>query len=147
MALSEQLHASAIEVDGRGVLLLGDAGSGKSDLALRLIDRGARLVADDRVDLAREDGRMVMSAPDRLAGLIEVRGLGIFRIDRVARSPLWLAVRLIKRDSVDRLGERSYESLLDTNVSAIRIDPFEISAPIKIEWALRQAPISVEARL
>ena len=71
---------TCVAVDGRGVLLRGPSGAGKSDLALRLIDRGAELVADDRVALVSSAGVLTASAPPALRGLMEVRGLGVFRL-------------------------------------------------------------------
>ena len=85
-----QIHASCAARQGVGVLLLGPSGSGKSDLVLRLLDRGFMLVADDRVEL---DGRQAW-APENLAGLLEVRGLGILRLPYLARARLALAVEL-----------------------------------------------------
>lgn len=85
-----QIHASCAARDGAGVLLLGPPGSGKSDLVLRLLDRGFTLVADDRVVI--EDGHA--SAPAALAGLLEVRGLGILRLPYLERAELALAVTL-----------------------------------------------------
>ena len=84
----EQIHATCVDIEGAGVLLLGPSASGKSDLALRLMDGGARLVADDRVDLALEDGRLVASAPKDIASRIEVRGLGILEFDAQESSKL-----------------------------------------------------------
>lgn len=72
----ECVHASCVAIGGRGVLLVGPSGSGKSDLALRLIDGGAELVADDRVALRLADGRPVADAPPALAGLLEIREIG-----------------------------------------------------------------------
>ncbi len=72
-----QVHASAVTIGDSGVLLRGPSGSGKSDLALRLIDGGARLVADDRVDIYQTRDGLMMAPPESLAGLLEVRGLGI----------------------------------------------------------------------
>ena len=83
-----QVHGSCVSRDGDGVLLIGPAGSGKSDLALRLLGRGFDLVADDRVDI--EDG--IAAPPEALAGLLEVHGLGIVRLPYVASRPprsLW----------------------------------------------------------
>ena len=85
-----QIHASCVARDGAGLLLLGPAGSGKSDLALRLLDRGFVLIADDRVDIV--DG--MASPPAELAGLLEVRGLGLLRLPHGAPARLALAVRL-----------------------------------------------------
>ena len=78
-----QIHGSCASRDGAGVLVLGPAGSGKSDLVLRLLDRGFDLVADDRVEIEHGMAR----APASLAGLIEVRGLGLLRLPYRARKP------------------------------------------------------------
>jgi HPr kinase/phosphorylase len=106
-----QVHATCVEVEGLGVLLRGDSGSGKSDLALRLIDGGARLVADDRTDLAVEGGRLVATCPAPLAGRIEVRGLGIGPVPSVARATVGLVVDLVAPAAVDRLPEPSHCSI------------------------------------
>src|SRR5205823_6262581 len=82
-ARSEQLlrvHATAIAIDGYGVLLRGQSGAGKSDLALRLIDAGASLVTDDQSVLSRRGDAIIVRAPGRISGLMEVRGIGIMRI-------------------------------------------------------------------
>jgi HPr kinase/phosphorylase len=91
---SETLHASAVLVAGRGVLILGSSGAGKSALALGLIARGAALVADDRVTLTRKGSALLARAPEPLAGLIEARGLGILRLPAVPEAPLAFAVDL-----------------------------------------------------
>jgi HPr kinase/phosphorylase len=88
------LHATAVAVAGRGLLILGASGSGKSGLALRMIALGARLVADDQVLLHRAGDTLVAEAPARLAGLIEARGIGILRLTPVERVPLAWAVDL-----------------------------------------------------
>lgn len=88
-----------------GVLILGASGSGKSDLALRLIERGASLVADDRVDLFVTDGRLKARAPERLAGLIEIRGLGIMTFPYEAEATLGLAVELVDSSDTMRMPE------------------------------------------
>ena len=74
------IHASCVAIGGKGVLILGDSGAGKSDLALRLIDDGAKLVADDRTELYAARGTLCARAPKSIAGLIEVRGLGIIAL-------------------------------------------------------------------
>lgn len=130
-----QIHATAVAIDGLGILLLGPSGAGKSDLALRLIDRGARLIADDRVDLVRDGASVALSAPARIAGLIEVRGLGILRYPPVA-APLALAVELVAAETVERLPERDAELFCGVAIPIVRLASFEISAPIKIELAL-----------
>lgn len=87
------LHASCVALEGRGLLILGPSGSGKSALALELVALGARLVADDRVALRREGARVFASAPPGLHGLIEARGLGLLRLP-AETAPVALAVDL-----------------------------------------------------
>jgi len=141
-----QIHATAVAIDGCGILLLGPSGAGKSDLALRLIDRGAKLIADDRVDLADDGLRVILSAPARIAGLIEVRGLGILRFAHVT-APLELAVELVAADAVDRLPEPDAELVCGRKIPLVRLNPFELSAPIKVELALSHAPHHVSGEV
>ena len=115
--------------DGDGVLLLGPAGSGKSDLALRLIGRGFTLVADDRVDI--RDG--TATPPRLLAGLLEVRGLGIVRLPRAASARLALVVEL-GPGPVDRLP--APERHPDLDLPVVRLDPAAASAPERVVLAL-----------
>ena len=123
-----QMHASCAARDGAGVLLTGPAGSGKSDLLLRLLDRGFVLVADDRVDI--EEG--IASPPAPLAGLLEVRGLGIMRLPYLARARLALAVDLAAPPC--RLPAPSRHPLL--GVAAIALEPFGASAAQRVALAL-----------
>ena len=127
-----QVHASCAARDGDGVLLLGPAGVGKSDLLLRLIARGFQLVADDRVDL--RGGRA--SPPDALAGLLEVRGLGIVRLPHVSSVRLALAVRLgeIGGSRPERLPQPRRDPDLDLPV--VTLDGTEASAPERVAMAL-----------
>ena len=135
----EQIHATCVDVEGVGVLFLGAPGNGKSDLALRLIDGGARLVADDRVDLTLEDGCVIASAPPKLAGRIEVRGIGILEIKALKKSPVGLAVDLVHPDHVERVPEPATIDLLGVLVALVRLAPFEASAPAKVRAALKAA--------
>src|ERR1700743_723331 len=103
------LHASCVALGEKAVLIVGPSGAGKSDLALRLIDGGARLVADDQVELRRAGERVFVTAPAALAGLIEVRGVGIVRIEAVAEATLVLLVDLAPLAEVDRFPEARCE--------------------------------------
>lgn len=89
------IHASCVAIGRRGVLLLGPSGSGKSDLALRLIDQGAKLVADDRTILFVRNGALHAKAPASIKGLLEIRGLGIVEMSVRASVKITLAVRLV----------------------------------------------------
>ena len=143
-APAEQIHATCVAIQGEGILLLGPSASGKSDLALRLISAGARLVADDRVDLRLgTDGRVRASAPEALSGMIEARGLGILAMPALASAPLALACELIGADAVERLPARRTRSFLGQAVAAVEIAPFEVSAVTKVQLALAVATGSI----
>lgn len=134
---SETLHASCVAIDGRAVLIEGRSGSGKSDLALRLIDRGAKLISDDYTVLTRRDGALIASAPATIAGKIEVRGIGIVAMDAVADAPVALVVQLA--DAPERMPEpRAARRIAGMDIPEIILPALEPSAPIKVEIALRQ---------
>jgi serine kinase of HPr protein (carbohydrate metabolism regulator) len=133
------VHATCIAIEGHGILLRGPSGSGKSDLALRAIDQGARLVADDRVILARQGEGVMASAPPSLHGLIEVRGLGIMRIDAVAEARLVLVADMVAPNAVERLPERRRCELEGAAIPWLALAPFEASAPAKLRFALAVA--------
>ena len=117
-AAAETLHASCVALDGRGLLILGPSGSGKSALALQLMAHGARLVADDRCLLHARAGRLVASCPPRLSGLIEARGVGILKADPLAEAVLVLAVDL-GHGEPDRLPPRRSLRLLDCELPLV----------------------------
>ena len=131
------VHASCVALDGAGVLLRGPAGAGKSDLALRLIDAGAVLVADDQCVLTRAGDTLCVEAPAALAGLLEVRGLGIVRLPVRGAAPLRLAVDLVAADAVERLPEPACCDVLGVRLAQLCLAPFQASAPAKIALALK----------
>ena len=133
--MSETLHASCVAIGGCGVLISGRSGSGKSDLALRLIDRGGTLVSDDYTVLERTGDRLVASAPPTIAGKIEVRGIGIVEMETLPHAPVCLFVDLDA--SPERLPEPRTVSLLGAEVPAVSLAALEPSAPIKVEAAFR----------
>ena len=132
---SETVHASCVAIDGRGVLLGGRSGAGKSDLALRLIDRGARLVADDYTLVSRRGGVLVASAPVTIAGRIEVRGIGIIAVDALAEAPIALVLDLVTE--LARMPDRATRRIAGVAVPSAAIAPFEASAAIKVELMLK----------
>jgi HPr kinase/phosphorylase len=131
------VHGTAVAIEGEAVLLRGPSGAGKSDLGLRLIDGGARLVADDQALLRREGARIAVRAPDAITGMIEVRGVGIVRIDALYGAPLALIVDLLPSGEVERLPEPRLEAVLGVAVPLIALAPFEASAVAKLRLILR----------
>jgi serine kinase of HPr protein (carbohydrate metabolism regulator) len=131
------VHGTAVALGEVGVLLRGASGSGKSDLALRLIDGGARLVADDRTLLRREGGLLLASAPPPIAGRLEVRGIGILAVPSVASCALRLVVDLVAPGAVERLPEPRTARLLGLDLPLISLAPFEASAAAKLRLAAR----------
>ena len=131
------LHASCIALANRAVLLTGDSGVGKSDVALRLIDGGAQLVADDQTLLRVEDGQLIASPPDSIAGLIEVRHVGVLKMPYVRDVPVALYVELTALAEVlERLPELEPFFFLDHFVQRLRLPSFAASTPAKIRAAL-----------
>ena len=131
------VHGTCVELFGLGVLLRGASGSGKSDLAPRLIDGGARLIADDQVELAVEAGRVRAAAPPRIAGRMEVRGLGIVEVATIEQAPVALVVDLVAPDDVPRLPEPCECRLAGVTLPSIALAPFEASAAAKVRLAVR----------
>jgi len=132
----DQLHASAVAIDGQGVLLRGPSGAGKSDLALRLIDGGGQLIADDRVDIFQSDDGLMMAPPDSLAGMLEVRGLGIVQVRHVAPVALAMIVDLVPGPEVPRLPDVLTTALYGADVRYLRLAAFEASTMSKIRLAI-----------
>jgi hypothetical protein len=133
------IHASCVAIGRRGVLLLGKSGAGKSDLALRLIDQGATLVADDRSILFVEKGVLHARAPASIKGLLEIRGLGIVALPARAKVRIALAVRLGREDTclpTQRFFRPPAAFNPQVPVHEIRLDARFASAPAKIRGAL-----------
>lgn len=134
-----RVHASSVVIDNKAVLLRGPSGSGKSDLALRLIEQGATLLSDDYVTLRQEDGMIIARPPETIMGLIEVRGLGILRLPYCEQGAVHLIVDLVPAGDVPRLPEKQRVELSEfqgISVRHIRIAPFEASATAKIAFAV-----------
>lgn len=120
------------------MLLRGPSGSGKSDLALRLVEAGAELVADDQTELVAENGRLLASPPDTIAGLLEVRGVGIVPMAFRRRVPVALVVDLVAREAVPRLPDPATVGYDGVELPLIALDPMAASAAAKVRLAVRQ---------
>ena len=132
---AETVHASTVAIGGRAVLITGPSGSGRSDLALRLLDRGFVLVSDDQTIVKRHGERLLASAPPNIAGKLEVRGIGIVDMDAVDDLPVALIVELTS--DIQRLPDDSRERpILGVSVPFVTIDALTASAPSKVALGL-----------
>ena len=132
---SETLHASTVAIGGRAVLITGPSGSGKSDLALRLLDRGFALVSDDQTIVKKNGTRLAASAPPTIRGKLEIRGIGIVTMEPVDDQPVALVVELTS--DIQRLPDDSRERpLLGIPIPLISVDATTASAASKVASAL-----------
>ena len=132
---SETLHASTVALDGRAVLISGPSGSGKSDLALRLIDRGFTLVSDDQTIVHKDGNRLLASAPQTIHGRMEIRGIGIVEMETVGDVPVALLVDLTS--DIQRIPDDGRDRLvLGLNIPLINVDAMTASAAAKVAVAL-----------
>ena len=142
------VHGTCVAIGGQGVLILGQPGAGKSDLALRLIDQPGRglngvmraslLVADDQVAVTRDGGELFASAPPAIAGLFEVRGLGIVPVEAVAQARLVLVVKITDAPAIDRMPDaaNSRFEILGIGLPLTLVDAAKASAPARVRAAL-----------
>lgn len=135
-APTTRIHASCVAVGSVGVLLLGKSGSGKSDIALRLLSRGATLVADDQVILREENGKLLAGVDNAIRGLLEVRGVGLVRYPIASNTPVRLVVVLDDRSEIEQIpAPRCYEKL-GVSIPQIVLHGHDASTPDKILAAL-----------
>ena len=131
------IHATCVAVAGKGVVIRGLPGAGKSDLALRLIDGGADLVADDICDLITENGRVIAAAPPSIAGKIELRGFGIVDQPHLPSAPVALVVDLMPQAEIERLPDETVCTLEEVRVPHLALDAFTASAAAKVRLVLK----------
>jgi serine kinase of HPr protein (carbohydrate metabolism regulator) len=132
---AETVHASTVASNGRAVLIAGPSGSGKSDLTLRLLDRGFTLVSDDQTIVKKDGERLLASAPPTIAGKLEIRGIGIVEMERTDNVPVALIVELT--GDIQRLPDDSRDRpILGIRLPIVTIDAMTASAPSKVALAL-----------
>jgi len=140
---SEAVHASSVAIDGRAILITGVSGSGKSDLALRLIDRGFTLISDDQTLVRRDGDRLIASAPPTIRGKLEIRGIGIIEVETANDVPVALLVELT--GDIQRLPDDSRERpILGINLPLVTIDATTASAAAKVVLALGRFGLPVK---
>ncbi len=132
------IHATCVDIDGLGVLLRGPSGSGKSDLALRLIDAGAQLVSDDYTVLEVRSGRLIGTAPQSIKGMLEVRGVGILPMPIKARSVIAMVADMVTDGEIERLPDPDAAVIDGVVVPRIQVAPFEVSAAAKVRLAAKK---------
>lgn len=128
----QRFHATLVEYRTYGILLMGPSGSGKSDLAFRLIEKGGLLVADDQVLIEYQDGRLTGYPPESLQGLLEVRGIRIIKLPHHEFFPVHFVIELVREPSYDRLPEPQTLMLLEEKIPKFQLWAFESSILEKI---------------
>lgn len=131
------MQASAVAIAGRALLIEGPPGSGKSSLALALIDRGAGLIGDDAVTLERDGDMLFATPPPNIAGLLELRGVGLVRLEVAAPAPVALILTLCS-EAAERLPEAlPRRTIAGIGVPVLAFDPGTIAPAARAEWALQ----------
>lgn len=133
------IHASTVALDNQAIIITGSSGMGKSDIALRLIvEHGAQLVSDDQTDLRVVDGVLTVRPPATIAGLIEVRHVGLLRLPYCAEAKAGLIVTLVPMSTdLPRLPENDALDFLGHTIPRLSLPAFAASTPAKIIAALR----------
>ncbi len=133
----QYLHATSVNIGRQGVMIRGPSGSGKSDLALRLIDAGAVLIADDQTQIDLKNNAIKLNTPVEIAGKIEIRGYGISLLPYDKNITLSLIVDLRDRNDIERMPENQDEELLGVTVKTMQLHAFDVSAIAKIHLVLK----------
>ena len=136
----EIIHASSVVFCGKGILIRGASGAGKSSLALRLVDAGGSLIADDRTALRFEKNQLLASPPLAIAGLIEIRGLGLRHMAFVKESRIDFCLDCAAYQTIARMPENATVTLHGAALPLYQIDPFEAAAVAKIRAIIQTSP-------
>ena len=133
----ENIYATCLELNHKGILLIGPSGSGKSDLALRLIkEKNANLISDDRTNIELVSDSIIATCPQTIQGLLEVRGIGIVKIPHKEQTKISLVIELTNNlEEIERLPQDETTTLLGVEIKKIRLYPFELSAVHKVALA------------
>ena len=133
----KRIHSTSVVIDDNGVLILGDSGSGKSDLALRLIDNGATLISDDISICRKNSNNIYLYCPPEIKGLLEVREIGIITVPFVEKIKLRLVVNL-KSNNNERFPKDNSFRILGIKIPLISIEGKNSSAVAKIKVKLNE---------
>ena len=134
---TKEIHSTSVVLDDNGILITGDSGSGKSDLALRLIDSGATLISDDITFCEKKIDRIILSCPSQTKGLLEVREVGIITVPFVEQIKLKMIVKLMNKE-LERLPRNKFSKLLGINIPLLTINGNNTSSVIKVKVKLNE---------
>jgi HPr kinase/phosphorylase len=130
------LHGTSVEVKERGILISGTPGSGKSSLALQLIDRGAILIADDQTILSLEGQELVLHCPLRLKGIMEIRNVGLCSFPVKPKSFLKLCIQICENETIERLPEPMFIKYHGVKVPLLKLNKGDPVGALKVEMKL-----------
>lgn len=132
------IHANCVRYQNKGILITGASGSGKSDLALRIIDQGGELVSDDYVNVEDIDGELFAKTAPNIEGMIEVRGVGLINMDYIPESKIDLVLNLVSLEKIDRMPEIKKYTHNSATIPLYDYYAFEASAIAKLKVILSQ---------
>lgn len=140
---SKRIHGTSIALGENGLLITGESGSGKSDLALRLIDSGATLISDDQTICMKKETSIHLFSMEKIYGLIEIRGIGLMKVPYIENIKLSMIIHLVDKE-IDRLPKIRKKKLLGLNIPLIKIFSKEASAVAKIKLKLYEEEYNCE---
>ena len=135
--VSKRIHGSSVAVEDNGILIIGHSGSGKSDLALRLIDSGGTLISDDQTLCLKKQDEIFLFSIEAIYGLLEVRDVGIIKVPYVENVKMKIIVSLVQKKT-ERLYPKNIKRLLGLNFPHLELETNEISAVAKIKLKLNE---------
>ena len=134
---SKRVHGSAVALEDNGVLIVGCSGSGKSDLALRLIDSGGTLISDDQTLCLKKQNDIFLFSIEEIYGLLEIRGMGIIKVPYIENVKMRIVVSMVKKKT-ERLFLKNKKKLLGLDYPLLELEPNEVSAVAKIKLKLNE---------
>ena len=134
----EKVYGTCVEIEGIGVLFRGPTGCGKSDLALRLIDEGAKLISDDYTEISNKNSSLAAQAPKNIRSLLEIRGIGVVKIKSNTRVKLSAIIDLVKVGQIERMPQEKKVNLCGVNIPVFHLNAYEASCVAKVRIIIRK---------
>ena len=131
-----KIHGTCVAMGNEAILFRGPSGSGKSDLAVRVSNGGGTLVSDDQTIIVRQEDELIMSSPENIRDKIEVRGVGIINMPAKKEVRLGLVLDMMPSEKIDRIPIPQFCWYLGLKVPVLGLQPFENSAPLKVQLAI-----------